>query len=64
MYVSKCFKFDVVLMLRTLQMQHVRSFALSGGISDAQRKENAAAMAMRLFELMGGADDEDEEDDT
>ena len=43
-------------------MHEVRASALRGSVSDAQRKDAAALMAMRLFELMGGADDGDEDD--
>ncbi len=45
-------------------MQHVRSAALTGNVTDGQRREAAAQMAMRLFEMLGGAGSADEDDDS
>ena len=42
-------------------MQDVRAAALRGGMSDAQRKEAAASMAMRLFVLLGAAGEDEGE---
>lgn len=44
-------------------MQRVRDAARGPGMSDAQRREAAARMAMQLFALMGAGGDDDEDDD-
>ena len=36
---------------------------MRGGMTDAQRKERAAQMAMQLFALMGGEDGDEEEEE-
>jgi hypothetical protein len=45
------------------QMKHVRGAALAGAVSDDQRREAAARMALRLFEMLGGAGSEDDDED-
>lgn len=45
------------------EMKHVRGAALAGAVSDDQRREAAARMALRLFEMLGGAGSEDDDED-
>lgn len=45
------------------EMQRVRDAARGPGMTDAQRREAAARVAMQLLSLMGGAEGEDDEDE-
>lgn len=49
-----------------VQARSMREVAASGGLTDEQRRERAAEMAMRLCRLIGleeGSDSEEEEDE-
>ncbi len=45
------------------QMRAVRERAAGGTMSDEARREAAAAMALKLFELLGDEDDDDDEEE-